>query len=82
MRLLSRKYDPYAPGMKQLVKQQFYGLPNNKCKNFLAVVERIALIERLCTELIECAGSRPDDAFLAEMLYPSLDASCLTELDG
>ena len=72
LRLACRKFDPKAPHLKQHSKAQFYRLPDDKCKNFAAVLERIDLIERLCKAMTEATGERPDDEFLAEILVPGM----------
>ena len=81
LRLACRKFDPKAPRLKQHLKAQFYRLPDDKCKNFAAVLERVDLIERLCKAMTEATGERPDDEFLAEILVPGMDQNTLLELD-
>ena len=82
LRIVSRKYDPQYKHVKQNLKAKLFALANNKCQNFNGVVKRVELIEGLRTEMLEATGEQPSNEFLAEIFVPSLDASCLTELDG
>ena len=80
LRLLVRRFDPVNPNLRQMMQAQMYGLANQKCKDFSAVIARVTLIDRLANDQAEQCGSRPADDVLADIFFPSLDRSSLTEL--
>ena len=75
-----RRFDPVNPNLRQMMQAQMYGLANQKCKDFAAVISRVALIDRMANDQAEQCGNRPSDDTLADIFFPSLDGSCLTEL--
>ena len=55
-------------------------LRNDKCNDFKATVARIRHIERLSDDMAEQCGQRPDELTLANIFYPSMDHTSITEL--
>ena len=80
MRLLALKYDPVMPNFFQMLMALIYGLANDKCKDFKATVARVAHIERISNDMAEQCGQRPDEGTLANIFYPSMDHTSVTEL--
>ena len=68
------------PNLYQMLMASIYGLANDKCKDFKATVARVAYIERMSNDVAEQSGKRPDEATLANIFYPSMDSTSITEL--
>ena len=68
------------PNLYQMLMASIYGLANDKCKDFKATVTRVAHIERMSNDVAEQSGKRPDEATLANIFYPSMDNTSITEL--
>lgn len=81
LRLLCRKYNPQYKNVALSYKASIFALANQKCKNVAEVVKRIDTLEKLAQDMCEATGSRPESDLLAEVLVPSLDESCLRELE-
>ena len=68
------------PNLYQMLMASMHGPANDKCKDFRATVARVAHIERVSNDLAEQCGQRPPEEILANIFYPSMDHTSITEL--
>ena len=80
LRRLARKFDPISPQAVSVYKGKVYAMAGSPCANFKATVARLAEIEALKNEMREHTGEEVDGKTLAEVFFPTMDASCQSEI--
>ena len=80
MRRLCMKYDPPQKNIFQMLQAKLFGLAEKKCADFKAVFERLELIDGLVREMMDQCAEQPTGKMLADIFYPSLDNSCISEI--
>ena len=80
LRKLARKHDPISPQAASIYKAKVYAYAGHSCANFGKTVERMNVLELLRCEMIENTGEDIKDENLADVFFPTMDASCQSEM--
>ena len=80
MRSLIRKYDPRNPDLYVAMQATLFGLANQKCADFNATVNRVAIMEKLKREMREQCAEEPEENVWAGVLASALDPTCVYQL--
>ena len=80
IRMLCRQFDPRNPDLRQLLQSELFGMANRKCQDVSSVVARMMTIDKIVVEMQAQCGEAPNDATLADIFAPSLDASTVYQL--
>ena len=80
LRKLARKYDPISPQAASIYKARVFAHAGHACANFGKTVDRLNALEMLRCEMIENTGEDMKDENLADVFFPTMDASCQSEI--
>ena len=80
LRRLARKFDPVSPQAASIFKGRIYGLAGTLCATFAKTVERLRELERMRSDMRDQTGEDMDTKVLAEIYFPTMDASCQSEI--
>ena len=80
LRKLARKYDPISPQAASAYKAQIFAFAGHPCASFAKTVERMNKLEQVRCEMKETTGENVEDKTLADVFFPTMDASCQAEI--
>ena len=80
LRRLARKFDPVSPQAASIFKGRIYGLSGTPCATFAKTVERLRELERMRSDMRDQTGEDMDTKVLADIYFPTMDASCQSEI--
>ena len=80
LRKLARKFDPISPQAASVYKGKIFALAGQPCANFAKTVERLHELDMLRLEMRENTGEDVTEVTLAEVYFPTMDASCQSEI--
>ena len=80
LRKLARKFDPLSPQAASVYKGRVFATAGQPCTSFVKTVERLQELERLRNEMRENTGEDMNNETLAEVFFPTMDASCQSEI--
>ena len=80
LRKLARKFDPISPQAASVYKGKIFALAGQPCANFAKTVERLHELDMLRLEMRENTGEEVSEVTLAEVYFPTMDASCQSEI--
>ena len=80
LRKLARKYDPISPQPVSIYKARVLAFAGQPCMNFSKTVERLHELEKLRGEMRENTGEDIKGEILTEVFFPTMDASCQSEV--
>ena len=82
LRQLARRFDPISPQAASIYKARIFSLAGKPCESFKKTAERLVDLEKLRLEMVESTGENVEDEIMASVLFPTMDASCQSEIVG
>ena len=78
--ICKNKYDPISPQAVSIYKAKVFGYAGQPCANFSGTCEIMQQLERIRAEMRENTGEDVTDVTLAEVFFPTMDATCHSEI--